>query len=50
MMVMVMKMTIMAMMIMMKVNMMIKKNDTDGQCTMPYMLLDNAEYAAQYSR
>ena len=40
----------MAMMIMFKVNMVIKKNDNDGQCTMPYMQLDNAEYAAQYGR
>ena len=40
----------MAMMIMIKVKKMIKKNDNDGQCTMPYMQLDNAEYAAQYGR
>ena len=25
-----------------------KNNNNDGQCTMPYMQLDNAEYAAQY--
>ena len=39
------------MMIMMKVNMVNKKkNNNDGQCTMPYMQLDNAKYAAQYGR
>ena len=49
MMVMMIKMKIKAMMIMIKVNMTIKKNNVVGQCTMPYMQLDNAEYAAQYS-
>ena len=36
--------------IMMKVNIIIKKNYNDGQYAMPYMQPDNAKYAAQYSR